>query len=114
MVRRGLTAKFFEDRLFYASPDLFFPFTFLVPGLPTVRNVFKSLKKYEASVIICLKKCKIKCYHKLKTFVYSLATRIKTETRCGASVSEFNKLLEKKSRGASIAITGSYASLRVT
>lgn len=76
--------------------------------------MFKSLKKYEASVIICLKKCKIKCYHKLKTFVYSLATRIKTETRCGASVSEFNKLLEKKSRGASIAITGSYASLRVT
>lgn len=26
MVRRGLTAKFFEDRLFYTNPDLFFPF----------------------------------------------------------------------------------------
>lgn len=30
MVRRGLTAKFFEDRLFYTSPDLFFPFTYQV------------------------------------------------------------------------------------
>lgn len=43
MVRRGLTAKFFQDRLFYTSPDLFFPFILRVcKPFETWSNLFKS------------------------------------------------------------------------